>query len=490
MKTIVVIGSGFGGLAAAIRLQARGLDVRLFEKRDKLGGRAYVYEHDGFTFDAGPTVITAPFLIEELFQLAGRRMSDHLTLIPLDPFYRIYFHDGRHFDYNNDEKQIEANIAEFNPHDVAGYRRFIEKTKAIFQKGFVELADRPFLRFSDMLRVAPDLIRLQSYRSVYSFVSQYIQHPLLRRVFTFHPLLVGGNPFQATSIYTLIHYLEKQWGVHYAVGGTGAIVRALGQVFKELGGTVSLNAEVQEILVNQGKACGVGLKTGETVDADAVVSNADVAWTYLHLIPPEFRRKYPDRKITRMRYSMSLFLIYFGTRRQYPHLAHHNIILSERYRELLQDIFLKKVLPEEFSLYLHRPTKTDPSLAPPGHDCFYALVPAPHLGAGIDWSREAPAFRHRVMNFLEQRFLPGLTQHLVTERLFTPNDFATELNSFLGSAFSVEPILTQSAYFRPHNRSEDIENLFFVGAGTHPGAGLPGVLSSAKIVDRLITSSQ
>ncbi len=486
MSSIIVIGSGFGGLATALRLRAAGHEVTLLEKLDKLGGRAYVFERDGFTFDAGPTVITAPWLIHELFTLYGKDSSSYLRIVPVEPFYRIYFHDGTFFEYNGDQAFIEENIRKFNPDDIPGYRVFMSKTKPIFDKGFVELADQPFLTFGSMLKVAPDLVRLGSHRSVYSYVSRYISDPRLRMVFTFHPLLVGGNPFHTTSIYSMIHYLEREWGIHYAMGGTGAVVSALGRLFEEEGGTLRLHAEVDRILVKDQRATGVRLTDGTTLSADIVVSNADVASTYLHLIEPAHRRRNSDRRLRSLRYSMSLFVIYFGTKRQYPDIAHHDIILSARYRELLEDIFTKKILADDFSLYLHRPTATDPSMAPPGCDAFYVLAPVPHNGSGLDWKTEGPRFKEKILRFLEDRFLPDLRANIVTEHFVTPDYFEHRLNSHLGSAFSVEPILTQSAWFRPHNRSEDIPNLYFTGAGTHPGAGLPGVLSSAKIVASLI----
>ena len=489
MSRIVVIGSGFGGMGAALRLLARGHDVTILEKLDKPGGRAYVFEQDGYRFDAGPTVITAPWLIHELFALFGRRSEDYVRIVPVQPFYRIFFHDRSFFEYNNDQDFIEENIRKFNPDDVAGYRAFMKKTKPIFEKGFVELADKPFLTLGSMLAVVPDLIRLGSHRSVYSYVSRFIKDPRLRMVFTFHPLLVGGNPFHTTSIYAMIHYLEKEWGVHYAMGGTGAVIRGLATLFEENGGTLRLNAEVDRIAVRDGMARAVHLKDGSSIDADIVVSNADVAHTYLDLIDRSVRRKNTDRKLRGMRYSMSLVVIYFGTTRQYPDIAHHNIILSHRYRELLDDIFRHKVLAEDFSLYLHRPTATDATMAPSGGDAFYVLAPVPNNASGIDWKTEGPKLQTRIMAFLEKNYLPELSSHLATTRLFTPDDFEHRLNSHLGSAFSVEPILTQSAWFRPHNRSEDVSNLYFTGAGTHPGAGLPGVLSSSKIVEALIGSA-
>ena len=494
-KTIVVIGSGFGGIAAAVRLAARGHAVTLVEKRDQPGGRAYVYRQDGYTFDGGPTVITAPWLLEDLFRLAGERLENVVELVPLDPFYRIFFPDGATFDYSGNESAMTRQVARLSAvaADVDGYRAFVRQTEPIFAKGFTELADTPFLRFTDMARIAPDLIRLGSYRSVYGFVSQYVQNERLRQVLSFHPLLVGGNPFQTTSIYALIHYLEREWGVWFAQGGTGALVDALIALFASLGGRLELNAEVTEIAVENGRATGVVLADGRRLTADIVVCNADVAQTYQTLLPRLDRRKYTDRRLAAMRYSMSLVVIYFGTNRLYhgddgPELAHHNIILGPRYRELLADIFGGKRLSDDLSLYLHMPTLTDPSLAPPGGEAFYVLAPVPHLGAPIDWQRTARPFRDSVMGFLEDHYLPGLSRHLVTERMIDPRHFRDQLNSYLGAAFSFAPILTQSAWFRPHNRSEEVPNLYFVGAGTHPGAGLPGVLTSAKIADDLIAA--
>ncbi len=490
MSRITVIGSGFGGLAAAIRLAAKGHDVELFEKRDKLGGRAYVYEIDGFRFDGGPTVITAPFMFDDLWAAAGKRREDYFDLVPCNPYYRIFDHGGRSFDYNGDEDFILSQIERWNPADKAGYQQFMATTKAIFQKGFVELADKPFLHFTDMLKVAPDLIKMQSYRSVYGYLSQFVKDDFLRRCFTFHPLLIGGNPFDAPSIYAMIHYLEREWGIHYAMGGTGVIVAAMKTLFAELGGRVHLNADVAEILVDDGsrRVTGIRLANGTIHHADQIVSNADAAFTYRNLIPARYRRKYSDRKIDNMKYSMSLFVIYFGTRRQYRDqgLAHHNIILGERYKGLLSDIFDKKRLSDDFSLYLHMPSLTDPSVAPPGCESFYVLSPVPHLGSGIDWTKAAKPYRDTIMQFLEDNYLPDLQANIVAEHHIDPLHFQNVLNSHNGAAFSFQPTLTQSAWFRPHNRSEDFDNLYFVGAGTHPGAGLPGVLSSAIIAENLI----
>lgn len=484
---IAVIGSGFGGLSAAIRLAARGYNVTVIEKRDKPGGRAYVWQQDGFTFDAGPTIITAPQLLRELFQLSGKKTEDYVKLVPLDPFYCVRFCDGSVFRYTGDTESILRQIREFNPEDEAGYRRFYKAAETVFKKG-LPLMEQPFTRFADMLKVAPDMVELQSYKSVAGFVNQYIKDERLRQVFSFHPLLIGGNPFQSTSIYAMIHKLEQEFGIWFAIGGTGALVKGLVRLFQDIGGKLLLDAEVAEIGMDEktGRATGVALKTGEFVPADAVVSNADVAHTYLNLVPARFRRKYTDRKVRGMRYSMSLFVVYFGTDCRYEQMAHHEIIMGPRYRELMRDIFQRKHLAEDFSLYLHRPTATDPSLAPPGCDCWYALSPVPNLDSETDWKAMAKPYRDAIIQFLEQRYLPDLSKHIVTERYIDPLHFRDTLNSYKGSAFSVEPILTQSAWFRPHNQSEDVPNLYFVGAGTHPGAGLPGVMSSGKIVAEMI----
>lgn len=490
---IIVIGSGFGALGVAARLAAKEFDVELFEKRDKPGGRGYVYEIDGFKFDGGPTVITAPFMIDDIFELAGRRRQDYVEFVPCDPFYRIFDYQGRAFDYNADPDFIYGQIEKRNPDDVDGYRRFMLTTKDIFEKGFVELADKPFLHLGDMIRVIPDLVRLQSYKYVYTYVSQFIKDDFLRRCFSFHPLLVGGNPFVTTSIYAMIHYLEREWGVYFAMGGTGALVQAMVQLIEDLGGKFHYNSEVIEILTDGRKVTGIRLADGREFSADHVISNGDVANTYRQLLVSAKKgvRNSDRRYQSFTRYSMSLFVIYFGTKRRYNNtkLAHHNIILGERYRELLDDIFRKKVLAEDFSLYLHMPTITDPSLAPEGHEAFYVLSPVPHLGSGIDWTQAAKPYRDAIMQFLEDNYLPDLQANIVAEHYIDPLHFKGVLNSYLGSAFSIEPILTQSAWFRPHNRSEDFDNLYFVGAGTHPGAGLPGVLSSSIIVDNLITNS-
>ena len=486
---IVVVGSGFGGLAAAIRLQARGHEVTVVEARDKPGGRAYVYEQDGFTFDGGPTILTAPALIEEVFSAAGRRMRDYVTLVPLDPFYRIRWEDGSTFEHGSSLARTLAQVRALAPDDERGYLRFRAATERIFRTGMA-LIDRPFLRVRDMLRVVPDLVRLRAHRSVAPFVAEFVEDERLRQAFSFHPLLIGGNPFRSTSIYTLIHELEQKWGVWFAMGGTGALVQALVRLFEEIGGELRLGCAVREIEIDPASRCatGVRLGSGERIPADAVVSNADVATTYLRLVPPWARRHWRDARVNRMRYSMSLFVLYFGTDRRYDDVAHHEILMGPRYEALLHDIFDRKRLAPDFSLYLHRPTATDPSLAPPGCDAWYVLAPVPHLGGDTDWRSAARPYRDAIVRYLEERYLPDLSRHIVTERQVDPLHFRDVLGSHLGSAFSVEPVLTQSAWFRPHNRSEDIPNLYFAGAGTHPGAGVPGVLASGKIVAELVAA--
>ncbi len=482
----VVIGSGFGGLAAAVRLGARGYRVTVLERLDAPGGRAYVFRQDGFTFDAGPTIVTAPFLFEELWQLCGRRLADDVDLRPLDPFYRIRFDDGATFDYSGDPAAMRAAIARFSPDDVTGYERFMAASERHFRIGFEKLGDVSFGSWTDMARVLPDLVKLQGYRSVYTLVAKYIRDERLRRVFSFHPLLIGGDPFSATSVYSLIAFLERQWGVHFAMGGTGRLVAGLVDLIAGQGGRLRLGAEVSRILVKGGRAVGVALASGEVIPADIVVSNADTAWTYRNLLPEEARRRWSDRRLERTRYSMSLFLWYFGTKRRYEDVPHHTILMGPRYRGLIADIFKRKVLAEDFSLYLHRPSATDPSLAPPGCDAFYVLSPVPNLDAEVDWRTAAEPYRERLAAYLHSTLLPGLEDSVVTSRLMTPLDFQDRLLSYRGAAFGMEPILTQSAWFRPHNRSEDIEHLYIVGAGTHPGAGLPGVLTSAKVLDKVV----
>jgi phytoene desaturase len=482
----VIIGSGFGGLAAAIRLSVRGYRVTVLEKLDCPGGRARVHHQDGFTFDAGPTIITAPFLLEELWSLCGRNFADDVTLQPMSPFYRIRFDSGETFDYGGDPAAVSREIARFEPADVAGYHRYMKASEAIFRVGFEQLGHVPFDRLADMVRIIPDMLRLRNYRSVYAMVASFVTDPRVRMALSFHPLLIGGNPFTASSIYSLISFLEREWGVHSAMGGTGRIIEGLAGLVHGRGDEIRLNAEVEEIVVENQRATGVKLRSGETLAADIVVSNADAAWTYRHLVPAGARRHWSNRRVERSRYSNGLFVWYFGTRRRYEDVPHHSILLGPRYRELLDDIFKHQRLANDFSLYLHRPTATDPSMAPAGCDTFYVLSPVPNLAAGIDWRQAAEPYRQAIEQRLSDTLLPGLKQQIVTSKVTTPQDFERDLLAFRGAGFSFEPILTQSAWFRPHNRSEDVAGLYIVGAGTHPGAGVPGVLSSARVLDSVV----
>ncbi|MEM9705625.1 MAG: phytoene desaturase [Pseudomonadota bacterium] len=481
MTTAAVIGSGFGGLALAIRLQSAGVRTTLYEKRDKLGGRAYVYEQDGFTFDAGPTVITDPNSLEELWALSGRKMADYVELLSVDPFYRLLWEDGYSFDYCSDEKALLEQIEKKNKADADGYRRFHEYSEVLYREGYQKLGTVPFLNFWSMVRAAPELVGLQSYRSVYSRLCDFVKDPQLRQAFSFHTLLVGGDPFKTSAVYALIHALERKWGVWFPKGGTGALVRGMAKLFTDLGGVVKTAAPIAELKTVNDHVTEVVLEDGTSQAFDAVASNADIVHTYEKLLGRSPRGSQMAKRLKSKRFSNSLFVAYFGLKGKHDHLAHHSILFGPRYRELIAEIFAGPDLPEDFSLYLHRPTATDPDLAPEGCDAYYVLAPVPNLEkASIDWSVEGPKYRDRIFDYLEARYVPNLKRDLVTSRIFTPADFTSELNAHAGSAFSIEPILTQSAYFRVHNRDDKISNLYFVGAGTHPGAGIPGVVGSAK----------
>jgi len=486
----VVIGTGFGGLAAAVRLRAKGYEVTVLEARDQPGGRAGVFHRNGYTFDAGPTVITAPHLFDELFELVDRNPRDYFELHPVDPFYRVTFPDGSVFDYVGDEERLIEQIRAFNPDDVDGYRRLADHARRIFEVGYEKLVDQPFDRFSTMLQTLPDMIRLRNYRSVYGLVSSYIEDERLRRVFTFQPLLIGGNPFRTTSIYLLIHWLERKWGVHFPVGGTTALVNALTDLLGDIGVDIRYESPVEHVDIEDGSARGVRTAGGDRIGCDFLVSNADPSWLYGEAIDPKHLSTNRPSRIEGIRQSMGLFVGYFGTDRGYPDLEHHTIVLGERYEELLTDIFDRKILPDDFSLYLHRPSATDPTLAPDGHEAFYVLSPVPNNKSGVDWSERREPYLDRILEHLEDRHLPGLRDHVTTRFAVTPDYFETELRSVAGAGFGPEPRLSQSAWFRYHNRSEDVDDLYFVGAGTHPGAGLPGVLNSAKILDRIVPPAE
>jgi phytoene desaturase len=482
----VIIGAGVGGLATGALLGAKGYRVTVLDPLDQPGGRAYAHRQDGFTFDAGPTIITAPWLFENLWRDCGGRLEDDVELKPNTPFYRVRFDDGTIFDYSGDKADMEAQIARIEPRDVMGYRSFLDESRRIYEVAFEQLAHKPFHSLLFTAKVLARLVKLGGYRSVYSVVSKHFRSDKLRTLFSFHPLLIGGNPFSATSFYCLIAHLEGKYGVHHAIGGTNALVRGIAGLVTRKGGSIRLGETVTAIETTENRATGVRLASGEYLPADIVISNADPATTYGKLLKAHPRRRWTDAKINRGDYSMSLFVWYFGTNRRYDDVLHHTMIFGPRYKGLLDDIFRKHRLADDFSLYLHRPTASDPSLAPEGGDAFYVLSPVPNLDGDADWAAEAERYRQQIEKRLEDTMLPGLSRHIVSSRIATPLDFRDRLLSWQGAAFALEPKLFQSAWFRPHNKSEELDNLYLCGAGTHPGAGLPGVVSSARIVADLV----
>lgn len=478
MKRAIVIGAGFGGLALAIRLQSAGITTTIVEARDKPGGRAYHWIRDGFTFDAGPTVITDPDCLKELWALTGHDLADDVELVPVSPFYRLTWPDGTAFDYTNDDAVLMAEIARLDPRDVDGYRRFLDYSAGVYAQGYVKLGAVPFLDFASMLKAAPALARYQAWRSVYSVVSGFVRNEKLRQALSFHTLLVGGNPMTTSSIYALIHKLERDGGVWFAKGGTNALVAGMARQFERIGGTIRLGDPVAEIEAGHGRVTAVRTQSGWRAEADAIASNADVMHSYRDLLKDRKR----GRALEKKRFSPSLFVVHFGVRGSFPHIPHHMILFGPRYKGLLEEIYRDGVLGEDFSLYLHHPSATDPGMAPEGHSTFYALAPVPHMGKGrIDWAAEGPKLADRILDTVAARIgIPDLKERIVTRFHYAPPDFAHDLAAHLGSAFSLEPVLTQSAWFRTHNRDDRVPNLYFVGAGTHPGAGIPGVVASAK----------
>jgi phytoene desaturase len=486
----VVIGSGFGGLAAAIRLGARGYRVTVLEHLPEPGGRASVFRQDGFTFDAGPTIITAPFLLNELWSLAGKRLEDDITLHAISPFYAVHFADGTTFECSADPEAMRQQVRKLAPEDLEGYENFVKLSESIYKIGFEQLGHKAFGSFSDMLRILPDLVRLQGFRSVSSMVNRYVRNKNLRIALSFHPLLVGGNPLDTSGIYCLILHLERKYGVHFAAGGTGALVRGMVRLIQGQGNNVRTSATVTKILVEDRRATGVQLASGETIAADIVVSNACAATTYQHLLGHVPRRRWTNKKIARTKFSMGLFVWYFGTNRRFEDVRHHTILLGPRHEPLLRDIFDRKILGQDFSLYLHRPTATDPTLAPPGCDAFYVLSPVPNLQGNVDWSTAAEPYRRSIEKSLNDGVMPGLTGSIISSRMLNPENFSANYLSMHGAGFGFAPRLTQSAWFRPHNKSEEVENLFLVGASTHPGAGVPGVISSARVLDEVVPDAK
>ena len=487
-KKIIVIGSGFGGLAASLRLKAKGYKVTLLEKHPDLGGRARVFKKGEFTYDGGPTVITAPYLFEELFSLFNKKISDYVKIVPLDLWYRFVFNDGETFDYNGDDKSMEEQIKKFDAKDYDGYKKLVNFTEKIFNKGFTDLSDKPFNNLFFMMKQIPSLLKLKSYKSVYSLVSNYISNEKLRRVFSMHPLLVGGNPFSTTSIYTLILFLEKKWGIHYSMGGTGSVVKALEKLMIEESIKIIKDAEVTEILTENKKVKGVKINESKIINCDYVICNSDPPNVYNNLI--KSREDYNflfKQKMKRMDYSMGLFVYYFGSKKKYNEVAHHTIYFGKSYEKHLNKIFEKKILSEDISYYLHRPSATDPNMAPDDQDAFYVLVPVPNNLSKINWIEEGDKFKNLILDKMDKTVLPGIKKNVVNDFYLTPDYFEIDLATLHGSGFSIQPKFSQSAYFRFHNQSEIFNNLYFVGAGTHPGAGIPGVLSSAKVLDKLFS---
>ncbi|MBZ6379770.1 phytoene dehydrogenase [Pacificimonas flava] len=489
MAKLAVIGAGFGGLALAIRLQTNGHEVTLVERREKIGGRAYVWEREGYVFDAGPTVITDPPCLEELFAGAGRSMADYVDMLPVQPFYRLFWEDGTTFDYTNDEELLFSEIGKLNPADVEGYAKFLDYAGHVYREGYEKLGHEAFLDFKSMISAAPALMRYEAFRSVYAMVSRYIKDEKLRQAFSFHTLLVGGNPYKTSAIYALIHKLEKEGGVWFPKGGTHALVRGLAKLFEDLGGELITGNGAERFETEGDRVSAVILEDGTRLRVDGVGSNADIVHTYADLLKDHPRGMKAARALAKRSYSPSLFVLYFGVEDPYPDVPHHSILFGERYKGLLDEIYGAKELPEDFSLYLHHPTATDPDLAPPGCSTFYVLAPVPHMGNFTgDWDEMAARYGDTILAYLEEHLLPGLRQKIAVRHHFTPKDFSRELNAHLGSAFSLEPVLWQSAYFRVHNRDDKLKNLYFCGAGTHPGAGIPGVVGSAKATAKLMRS--
>ena len=485
----LVIGSGLGGLAAAVRMCAKGWRVQVLEKLNEPGGRARVHHVDGYTFDAGPTIVTVPFLLEELWNLAGRKLADDVELRLLDPFYRIRFADGDHFDYSGDPKRMRDEVLRIDPTAGPGYAAFMAEADLCYELGFEALGAKSFDSMDGLFKAVPYMVRMKGWRSLHAMVAKHLKHPKLRQAMSLQSLLIGGNPFSVTCVFSLINALERRFGVHWAMGGTSALVNGLVDLIEDMGGSLRMGAEVRRIEVNDGRTSGVTLSTGEKISADIVVCNADTAWTYKNLIDPQHRKVWTNAKVEKGKYSMSLFVWYFGTNKRFDDVPHHMMLLGPRYEALLKDIFKNHHLADDFSLYLHRPTATDSSMAPDGCDTFYVLSPVPNLQSGTDWATHAEPYRSAIAKALEETVLPNLREHLTVSFMTTPQDFQDNLLSYKGAAFGLEPLLLQSAWFRPHNLSEDVKNLFMVGASTHPGAGIPGVLMSAKALETVLPNA-
>ena len=482
----IVIGGGFGGIATALRLRALGHQVTLLERLGSLGGRAQVFKKNGFKHDAGPTVITAPFLFDELFELFNEKREEYIKFKPLEPWYRFHFHDGQTFDYSESIKKTENEMKRFSIEDANNYYKLLDASKAIFDVGFTKLSDKPFNSFFYMMKQVPALIKLKSYLTVSQLVNKYIKNPNLRAAFSIHPLLVGGNPFSTTSIYALIHFLERNWGVYFSMGGTGKLVEELTNLLQRTGVEIKYNTDIKNAFEINGKIEKIECMNGNTFHADNFVFNGDPPTFYNEILKSKRkkRKKFLPERFTN--YSFGMFVLFFGTKKQYLNIAHHSIWLSKRFKGLLTDIFDNKILSEDFSLYIHRPTATDESFAPKGCDSFYVLCPVPNLQGNINWEIEGDKLKDRIVNALDSTILPELKNNICDEFYMTPVDFKNDYRSTHGAGFSIAPNFSQSAWFRYHNKDPHIDNLFFAAAGAHPGAGIPGVLSSAKVVESLL----
>ncbi len=489
MNKAVIIGAGFGGIASALRLKAKGYDVTIIDRQSELGGRARVFNKNGFVFDAGPTVITAPFLFEELFTLFDKKIKDYVSIVPVEPWYKFVFPDGDTFSYGGTIEDTLAEIQRIEPDDKAGYLGLLKESESIFNVGFTELADKPFHHLSSMAKQVPNLARLRCYRNVWQLVSEHLKSDKLRQAFSIQPLLVGGNPFDTTCIYNLIHFLERKWAIHFAMGGTGALVKGLGKLMEEEGINIQLDTTISHIATKNSRATNVVCENGKEIKCDLVVSNIDPKYLYGKLIDKREQTFSAKLKTKHAKLSMGLYVLYFGTNIKFDDIAHHTIWLGKRYQPLLDDIFNKKILAEDFSLYLHRPTATDTRMAPEGCDSFYVLSPVPNLQSGVNWDDIRDDYAQKIIEALEKTIMPGLNDTIVEQFDMTPKEFSHDYLSVQGAGFSIAPTLTQSAWFRFHNKAEGIENLYLCGAGTHPGAGLPGVISSAKVVDRLVPAA-
>ena len=486
MAFVIVIGGGFGGIASALRLRARGHEVCIVERQKELGGRAQVFDVGGYRHDAGPTVITAPFLFDELFSLFGEKRSEFIDFVPLKPWYRFVYQDGDHFDYGGTVQETLSEIRRINPNDLRGYEALVKVSERIYDKGFVELADKPFHQISYMIKQIPSMVKLRADKSVWDLVTKFLSNPKLQQAFSIHPLLVGGNPFDTTSIYSLIHYLEIAHGIHFVMGGTGKLVSGLVNLSRKVGIKIETSSTVDQLILDGRKVTGIRVNNSKIMEADYVVFNGDPLHLYKNLLPSELQLRSTKMKIKHSKLSPGMFVLYFGTTIRYESVAHHTIWLGKRYKELLKDIFDKQILAEDFSLYIHRPTATDPSFAPKGHDSFYVLAPVPNTNANLDWRRIEPLFRRQIINALDASILPELTKVIRAPFSITPDDASFRYLAHAGTYASIAPVFTQSAWFRFHNKAEGFENLFLAGLGVHPGAGLPGVLSSAKIIEKLI----